>query len=159
MAVEDLQKNAMMAHLLKALEAGHDIGHYGRLVFAMVARHFLLEDELLISLQRNPHFSAEEARALYHQVQGRDYNPPRWERILEWQTQQDFPICPTPEDPGACLVMYTKDSPLPGEHLSAHHRLSRTEDLRLERCTSLAMGVFAPACNPRSMLGRRPPRS
>jgi hypothetical protein len=159
--VEDLQKNAIMAHLLKALEAGHDeaghdIGHYERLVFAMVARHFLMEDELLIFLQKNPHFSAEEARALYHQVQERDYNPPRRERILEWQGQQDFPICPTPEDPTP--VMYTKISNS-REHLSAHHRLSRTEDLRLEWCTSLAMGVFAPACNPRSILGRRPPRS
>ena len=34
----------------------------------------------------------------------RDYNPPRRERILEWQAQQEFPICPTPDDPGACNV-------------------------------------------------------
>jgi len=39
MAVEELRKNDMMAHLLDALDAGNDIGHYGRLVFAMVARH------------------------------------------------------------------------------------------------------------------------
>ena len=31
----------MMAHLLDALESGTDVGHYGRLVFAMVARHCL----------------------------------------------------------------------------------------------------------------------
>lgn len=31
MAIEELQKNDMMAHLLKSLEAGKDIGHYGRL--------------------------------------------------------------------------------------------------------------------------------
>jgi hypothetical protein len=37
------------------------------------------------------------------QVQGRDYNPPKRERILEWQRQQEFPICPT-DDPGACNV-------------------------------------------------------
>jgi DNA primase large subunit len=103
-AVEDLCKNGMMAHLLDALEAGQDIGHYGRLVFAMVARHFLSEDELLTNLQKNPNFSAEEARALTHQVQGRDYNPPRRERILEWQQAQDFPICPNPDDPDACNV-------------------------------------------------------
>jgi DNA primase large subunit len=103
-AVEDLRKNGMMAHLLDALEAGHDIGHYGRLVFAMVARHFMSEDELLTYLQKNPDFSAEEARALYHQVQGRDYNPPRRERILEWQKAQEFPICPNPDDPDACNV-------------------------------------------------------
>jgi hypothetical protein len=29
-----------------------DIGHYGRLVFAMLARHFLTEDELLEQLSR-----------------------------------------------------------------------------------------------------------
>ena len=37
MAVEDLRKSDMMAHLLDALDKGKDIGHYGRLVFAMVA--------------------------------------------------------------------------------------------------------------------------
>ena len=104
MAIDDLRKNHMMAHLLDALEAGQDIGHYGRLVFAMVARHFVDEDELLTYLQKNPEFTEDEARALYHQVQGRDYNPPRRERILEWQKQQDFPICPNPDDPDACNV-------------------------------------------------------
>jgi hypothetical protein len=74
----------MMAHLLNSLEAGQDIGHYGRLVFAMVARHFLSEDELLSYLQKNPDFSLEQARALYIQVQGKDYNPPRRER--SWHT-------------------------------------------------------------------------
>jgi hypothetical protein len=103
-AVQELRKNGMMAHLLDALEAGEDIGHYGRLVFAMVARHFMDEEEVLTYLQKNPNFTMEEARALYHQVQGRDYNPPRRERILEWQTQQEFPICPNPDDPDACNV-------------------------------------------------------
>jgi hypothetical protein len=103
-AAEDLRKNTMMAHLLDALEAGQDIGHYGRLVFAMVARHFMDEKVLLASLQKNPGFAEEEARALYHQVQGRDYNPPRRERILEWQNEQEFPICPNPDDPDACNV-------------------------------------------------------
>jgi DNA primase large subunit len=103
-AAEDLRKNGMMAHLLDALEAGQDIGHYGRLVFAMVARHFMDEEALLASLQKNPDFTEEEARALYHQVQGRDYNPPRRERILEWQQEQEFPICPNPDDPDACNV-------------------------------------------------------
>jgi hypothetical protein len=50
-AVEDLRKNGMMAHLLDAPEAGQDIGHCGRLVFAMVARHFMDGDELLTYLQ------------------------------------------------------------------------------------------------------------
>ncbi|HEV2293634.1 MAG TPA: hypothetical protein VGR35_07250 [Tepidisphaeraceae bacterium] len=46
MAVQDMQQNEMMSHLLGALDRGEDIGHHGRLVFAMVARHFLEEDEL-----------------------------------------------------------------------------------------------------------------
>jgi hypothetical protein len=33
------------------------------------------------------------------QVEGRDYNPPRRDRIVEWQAQQEFPILPHPEDP------------------------------------------------------------
>jgi hypothetical protein len=103
-AVEDLRKNGMMAHLLDAPEAGQDIGHCGRLVFAMVARHFMDGDELLTYLQKNPGFTQEEARALAHQVQGRDYNPPRRECILEWQQAQDFPICLNPDDPDACNV-------------------------------------------------------
>jgi len=47
MSVEELRKNDMMAHLLDSLDAGKDIGHYGRLVFAMVARHFLSKSELV----------------------------------------------------------------------------------------------------------------
>ncbi|MCY1031107.1 hypothetical protein OV207_06535 [Corallococcus sp. BB11-1] len=41
MAIDDLRANGMMSHLLTSLEAGEDIGHYGRLLFAMVARHFV----------------------------------------------------------------------------------------------------------------------
>jgi hypothetical protein len=104
MAVKDLRASDMMAHLLDALENGKDIGHYGRLVFAMVGRHFMDEEELVGYLQRNPGFSDDEARALYLQVQGRDYNPPKRERILQWQAEQEFPICPNPDDPDACNV-------------------------------------------------------
>ena len=38
MPVDDLQRSPMMSHLLDALERGEDLGHYGRLTFAMVAR-------------------------------------------------------------------------------------------------------------------------
>lgn len=38
------------------------------------------------------------------QVRERDYNPPKRERILAWQAQQEFPICPTPDDPASCNV-------------------------------------------------------
>ncbi len=91
----------MMAHLLAALDEGKDIGHYGRLVFAMIGRHFLDEEELIGYLAKDKDFGVDEARSLYRQVQGRDYNPPRREKILEWQAQQDFPILPNADDPDA----------------------------------------------------------
>jgi hypothetical protein len=98
----DLRDSPMMAHLLDALEHGTDVGHYGRLVFAMVARHFLDGDRIVDLLAKQPGQSEEEARSLLLQVEGRDYNPPKRERILEWQAQQDFPICPDVDDPQAC---------------------------------------------------------
>ena len=99
MALEDLQKSDVMAHLVQSLDEGKDIGHYGRLVFAMVARHFMDEDDVVDYLQKDRDFSEEQARSLVAQVQGRDYNPPRREKILEYQAQQDFPIIPNPDDP------------------------------------------------------------
>jgi hypothetical protein len=104
MALQELRKSKMMVHLMDALEDGQDIGHYGRLTFAMVARHFLEETELIEWLQKDRDFSEAEAKALVLQVQGKDYNPPKRARILEWQQKQDFPICPTPDDPDACNV-------------------------------------------------------
>jgi hypothetical protein len=101
---DDLRDSPMMAHLLDALEAGADIGHYGRLTFAMIARHFLEESDLVRLLSRQPDYDKAQARVLLAQVRARDYNPPKRERILEWQAQQDFPICPTPDDPGSCNV-------------------------------------------------------
>ena len=101
MALKDLRQSPTMAHLLDALDDGKDIGHYGRLVFAMVARHFLKEGEVVRYLAKDRDFSEDEALALYHQVMSRDYNPPRRERILEWQSQQDFPIIPNADDPDA----------------------------------------------------------
>jgi hypothetical protein len=101
---ENLRDSPMMAHLMDALEAGTDVGHYGRLTFAMVARHFLDEDEIVRLLANQPDQDETKARAMLLQVQGRDYNPPKRERILEWQAQQDFAICPTPDDPASCNV-------------------------------------------------------
>jgi hypothetical protein len=104
MALQDLNTDPMMQHLSAALDRGESIGHYGRLVFAMVARHFVDEGELMDLLQRDPECKEADAKTLVAQVQGRDYNPPRRERILEWQSQQEFPICPNAEDPDACNV-------------------------------------------------------
>ncbi len=104
MPVDELRKSDVMAHLLDALDGRQDIGHYGRLVFAMVGRHFMDEDELVGYLTKDPDFDETDARALYLQVQDHDYNPPKREKILEWQAQQDFPICPNTDDPNACNV-------------------------------------------------------
>ena len=104
MAIEDLRKSEMMAHLLDALNKGTDIGHYGRLTFAMIARHFLEQDELVRLLGNVPDHGEDDARALLRQVEAKDYNPPKRDRILQWQSQQDFPICPTPDDPTSCNV-------------------------------------------------------
>jgi DNA primase large subunit len=101
---DDLRDSPMMAHLLESLEQGTDIGHYGRLVFAMVARHFLPEDEMTRLLGNQPDHGEDDARQLLQQVKGKDYNPPKRDRILEWQQEQDFPICPNPDDPQACNV-------------------------------------------------------
>ena len=110
MAISELKKDEMMAHLLGALEHGKDIGEYGRLVFTMVGRHFLEEDELVKHLKKN--LDEADARALVRQVEERGYNPPRREKILEWQKQQKFPICPE-GDPDACNVY--RNLPLPDE--------------------------------------------
>jgi hypothetical protein len=101
---EMLRRSPMMAHLLDALEDGTDIGHYGRLVFAMVARYFMDDDEIVALLAQQPEMDEEEARARLMQVKARGYNPPKRERILAWQEQQEFPICPTPDDPAGCNV-------------------------------------------------------
>jgi hypothetical protein len=122
MALEELRKSDVMAHLLEALENKQDIGHYGRLVFTMVAHHFMDEDEVVQWLQKDADLSEQEARALYLQVQGKDYNPPKRDRILEWQQQQDFPICPNADDPDACNLY--RDLSFPDhvyEHISEYY--------------------------------------
>jgi len=117
MALQDLQKNSMMAHLLDALKHKKDIGHYGRLVFTMVARHFLSEDELVQTLAQDKDFSEEQARSLVHQVQQHDYNPPRREKILQYQQEQDFPILPNSDDPDSGNVYRDLNFP---EHVYQH---------------------------------------
>ncbi|MDX2239068.1 MAG: hypothetical protein NW224_00115 [Leptolyngbyaceae cyanobacterium bins.302] len=117
MSAEKLRNSEMMTHLMDALDRGETIGHYGQLTFAMIARHFLTEKELLTDLLKDPEMNEAEAKALIMQVQGKDYNPPKRDRILEWQQKQDFPICPNPEDPDACNVY--RDLQFP-EHVYEH---------------------------------------
>jgi hypothetical protein len=95
----ELRKDSVMAHLLDSLAAGHDIGHYGRLVFAMVGRHFLSTNEVVSRLTQDPDFSQADAISMMRQVEQHDYNPPKRERLLEWQQEQRFPILPEPDDP------------------------------------------------------------
>jgi hypothetical protein len=104
MALEDLRQSTMMSHLLDALERGEDIGHYGRLVFAMVARHFLSEEEVIAQLTKDRDCDEEKARALLKQVEARGYTPPKRERVLEWMERQNFPICETLHDGEGCNV-------------------------------------------------------
>jgi DNA primase large subunit len=102
--VEDLRQSPMMAHMLDALDEGKDIGHYGRLVFAMIGRHFVSTDELVELLTKDHDADEKEIRAMVQQVEEKGYSPPRREKILQWQEQQDFDICPNPDDPDACNV-------------------------------------------------------
>ena len=66
----NLRDSPMMAHLLDALQAGTDIGHFGRLTFAMIARYFLPEDELVTLLanqsrtKRRPEPSCSRSKAM-----------------------------------------------------------------------------------------------
>ncbi len=101
MSVEELHKNRMMAHLMDALDRQEDIGHYGRLVFAMVGQYFLDDKELVGYLRKNAGFDQAAAEGLCAQVRSRHYTPPSRRQILEWQREQSFPICPNPEDPDA----------------------------------------------------------
>ena len=102
MAIEELRQSPMMSHMLDALDEGEDIGYYGLLVFAMIGRHFVGNDELIELLTKDLDADEGEIRALVEQVEEKGYSPPRREKILEFQSQQDFPICPNPDDPDAC---------------------------------------------------------
>ena len=123
MAMDDLKRNHMMAHLSEALDKKQDIGHYGRLVYAIVGRHFLSDDELVAQLSRDDDFGEEQARGLVEQVQQRDYSPPRREKLLEYQTKQDFPILPDAADPDEGNVYRDLDFPQHVyDHISEYHQ-------------------------------------
>ncbi|MDP8951527.1 MAG: hypothetical protein M3N18_04675 [Actinomycetota bacterium] len=104
MAVEDLKQSPMMNHMLEALNRGEDIGHFGRLTFVMVARHFVDNEEMVEILAKDHDAGEQEIRAMVQQVEEKGYSPPRREKILQWQQEQDFQICPNPDDPDACNV-------------------------------------------------------
>ncbi|GAC1630570.1 MAG: hypothetical protein NVS4B2_13840 [Chloroflexota bacterium] len=98
---DTMRDSAMMAHLIDALEKGTDIGHHGRLVYVVIARHFQDDDEIVALLAKQPDHGEEDARGLVAQVKGRDYNPPKRDKILAWQSEQSFPIIPNADDPNS----------------------------------------------------------
>jgi len=102
MALVDLRQSPMMAYLLDALTEGRDIGHYGRLTVAIVGSYFLGRDDLVRLIQQGRGADTGEVKALVLQASKHRYNPPSRAQILEWQQHQDFPLCPTPDDPDAC---------------------------------------------------------
>ncbi len=111
LALDELRQSPMMNHLLDALDRGEDSGHYGRLTFAMVAHHFLDREELVEWLTKDGDTDENEARALVQQVEEKGYNPPKRERILEWQEQQEFPICPNEPRRSRCLQRLYRAQP------------------------------------------------
>jgi hypothetical protein len=102
MAVEELRQSPMMSHMLDALDNGEGIGHYGRLVFTMIGRHFVDNDELIELLTQDNDAEEKEIRSLVQQVEEKGYSPPKRDKILEYQSQQEFAIYPNPDDPDAC---------------------------------------------------------
>lgn len=68
----------------------------------MIGRHFVGNDELVELLTKDHDADEQEIRAMVQQVEEKGYRPPRREKILEYQGQQDFPISPNADDPDAC---------------------------------------------------------
>ena len=100
----DLRESPMMAHLLDALDKGTDVGHYGRLTFVMIAQWFMDDGEITTLLAKQPDMDEGSAKAMVAEVKGHGYNPPKRDKILAWQQEQDFAICPNPDDPRGCNV-------------------------------------------------------
>ncbi|MFO0896070.1 MAG: hypothetical protein U0836_01470 [Pirellulales bacterium] len=109
---EALAASATVAHWLAALDAGADLGHFGRLAFATVARHFLPDEELLALLAAQPGYDVAKARRLLEQVQARGYLPPSRPRLLAWQARQRFPLLPS-DDPSVGNLY--RELPLPDD--------------------------------------------
>ncbi len=111
MSVEDLRKSPTMSHLLEAQEKGQDIGHYGRLVFAIVGHRFLDNDELEKIMLKGGDTDEAKVRTLVQQVEDRGYSPPRREKLLDYQSKQDFPIVPNSDDPDSGNLYRELDFP------------------------------------------------
>ena len=123
-SAEPLRKNKMMSRLLDALEAGDDIGHYGRLTFAMVACWLMDEKDVIKWLVNDDDFDYEEAQTMVQQVRSQGYSPPRPAKIRDWDTQQDFKILPEEFHPDDDANVY-RDLDFPQElydHIQDYHQ-------------------------------------
>jgi hypothetical protein len=59
----------MMNNVPEALDRGEDIGHYGRLTFAMVARYFVDNEKPVQLLAKDGDTDESKARVLVQQVE------------------------------------------------------------------------------------------
>lgn len=91
---EDMRKSHMMASLWDDLKIGVDIGHFGRLLFCIVARHFMEEEQIIKLLTSGQQMLPEDAQAMLLNVNERNYNPPRPSVIRKWQQKQRYKIIP-----------------------------------------------------------------
>ena len=104
MPIEELRESKMMSHLIDSLDRGQDIGHYGRLVFVMVGRFFMSDQELTDYMMKDKDCDEQKAHSMIQQVAAKGYNPPKRDRILQWMDQQEFPICEDPDNPDSCNI-------------------------------------------------------
>ena len=74
------------------------------MTFIVIARHFVDNEELVGLLTQDRDADEGDIWAMVQQVEAKGYSPPRRDRILEWQSTQDFQISPNPDDPDACNV-------------------------------------------------------
>jgi hypothetical protein len=124
---------------------GEDIGHYGRLVFAMIARHLASDDDVVAQLRKDRDCSEEDARTLLTQVEAAGYSQPKRAKILEYQAQQDFPIVPDPENPDDVyerIAKYREEKSHAASNASPRSRAGRAFRSRPHRTVLWSLNNF-----------------
>ena len=97
---------------------------------------FLPHDEVLAWMTKDADFGEEDARLMLVQVEGRDYSPPRRDRILQWQSEQEFPILPNVDDPDCGNLYRNLNFPDAIYQHIGHYREQKAE---ARRVTATAM--------------------
>jgi len=77
----------------------------------MIGRHAVSSDELVELLTKDHDADEQEMRALVQQVGEKGYSPPRREKFLEYQSQQDFRSAPSPTIPTHATLTRSWSSP------------------------------------------------